>query len=211
MLDFTEPNTCVGENLTTDDNGRLRIQPWAVPRLVADVRALSGADGKIYETIALPGKLLIDQKVRWRNDTPLSQQMMVRVIRASKSWLVSAPNAIQFRDRWTWAVDTEPVPPITSGTYNSQVGSAIDTGTNTVAEPNPGRQWCWSDVNCEDEWMPYPLLPGSTFSAWYRAYVWTPPPFSDNANKNAPVHTASAGWTRIQLWAFGMQGSVVTG
>jgi hypothetical protein len=41
--------------------------------------------------------------------------------------------------------------------------------------------------------------------------VWTPPPWSSNANKNAPEHQAAANYTRIQLLAFPQQGDVVVG
>ena len=212
-LDFTEPNVCIDENLTTDDAGLLRLESWSVPRLVADVRAMSGGDGTLAPEQALPGKLLIDQQVGWRNTTPLEAMVLIRVVRASKRWLVSNPNAIQFRDRWTYIMDTDdltPTMPVTTGIYNSQVGSAMDVGTNSVAEPNPGQQWVWSDANCADEWVG-PVQPGEKLNVWYRCYVWTPPPFSDNANKNSPKHEAYAGWARIMLTAFPTQGSVVTG
>ena len=210
-ITFSEPNVCVGENLTTDEAGVLRLEPWSVPRLVADVKANSGGDTtSLMPSTSLPGKLLIEQKVLWRNDTPTLQSMLIRVIRGPKYWLTSSPNAIQFRDRWSYAVDYEPEPPTTIGIFNSQVGSALDTGTNTVAEPLPGRQWMWADANTADEWV-RPLEPGQQLNVWYRCYVWTPPPFSDNANKNSPQHEAAANWTRIQLIAFPNQGSVVAG
>lgn len=212
-LDYTEPNVCVDENLITDDAGLLRLQQWSVPRLVADVRAMSGGDGKLAPEQALPGKLMIDQRVSWRNDTPLESMVLIRVIRASKRWIVSNPNAIQFRDRWTYVIDRDdltPTTPVTTGIYNSQVGSAMDIGTNSVAEPLPGRQWCWAEANCSDEWVG-PVPSGERINLWYRCYVWTPPPYSDNANKNSPIHEAYAGWARIQLMAYPQQGTVVTG
>lgn len=211
ILEYTELNVCIGENLTTDDTGQLRMQPWAVPRLVADVRALSGGDGKVFPTIMLPGKLLINQKVAWRNDSPLEQTVLIRVTRGPRYWLTSNPNAIQFRDRWTYAVDTEPSPPLTSSIFNGQTGSAIDLGTNSVAEPEPGQQWMWTDINSSDEWIAQPLAPDQLFTMWYRCYVWTPPPWSNNANKNSPKHEAYANWTRLQLMSFPQQGTVVTG
>ena len=212
-LDYVEPRVCLDENLTTDGVGLPHLELWSVPRLVADVVAVSGGDGTLFPEQALPGKLLINQKVGWRNETPLDSMVLIRVTRASKSWVLSNPNAIQFRDRWTYVIDQDdltPSEPVTTGIYNSQVGSAIDVGTNSVAEPNPGVQWVWSDVNCSDEWVG-PVTPGDKLNVWYRCYVWTPPPFSDNGNKNSPIHKASAGWTRIQLIAFPGQGTVVTG
>lgn len=212
-LDFTEPNVCVDENLTTDASGLLILQPWSVPRLVADVRAASGADGTLFPEQSLPGKLLIDQRLGWRNDSPLEAMVLIRVVRASKSWITSNPNAIQFRDRWTYTIDEDdvtPSPPVVTGIYNSQVGSAIDVGSNAVAEPNPGKQWVWTDANSADE-LVGPVAPGEKLNVWYRAYVWTPSPYSDNANKNSPQHVANAGWARIRLRAFPTQGNLVTG
>lgn len=212
VLDFTEPNVCIGENLTTDDAGLLRMQPWAVPRPVVDVKAVSSdGDGTVLPATVLPGRLLINQKVSWKNDTPIEQGVLISVTRASREWIVSNPNAIQYRDRWSYAVDAEPAVPVTSGIFNSQCGSSIDLGTNSVAEPQPGKQWMWAPANCADEWVPYPIAPGETLNVWYRCYLWTPPPWSDNANKNAPEHVARAKWARIELWAFPQQGTVVTG
>lgn len=211
ISDFTEPNVCAGENIVIDDGGNPRIAGYAIPRLVVDVRAgAQDGTGKMYSTTALPGKLLIDQKVSWRNDAPLPREVLIRITRGSKRWIVSSPNAIQFRDKWTHAIDAEPSIPYTTTNFNSQVGSAIDFGTNSVAEPNPGKQWTWVDANSSDE-IVGPVPPESRISLHYRCYVWTPPPWSDNANKNQPLNQAFANWTRIQLIALPTQGTVVSG
>lgn len=211
-LNFTEPNVCIGENLTTDEAGLLRLEPHAIVRLVRDVKALSNdGDGKVYPSIITPGKLLINQRLEWKNTTPLEQDVLIRVVRAPRDLIVSNPNAIQFRDRWSYTVDAEPAVPVTTGYFNSQQGWGWDLGTNSVAEPEPGKQWVWFPVSCADEWVPYSIQPGQTFRMWYRCYVWTPPPWSDNANKNAPEHIARARWTRCQLWAYPTQGTVVKG
>lgn len=212
ITEFTEPNVCIGENLTTDDAGQLRLQPWAVPRLVADVRAMAAdGDRKVYPNITQPGKLLIDQKLYWRNDTPLPATVLIRITRGPRYWLTSNPNAIQFKDNWTYARDAEPSVPLTTSIAGGLSGSAIDLGTNSVAEPNPGRQWMWTDINTHDEWVPYDIEPNQQFAVWYRCYLWTPPPWSNNANKNSPKHEAAANWARLSLMAFPQQGSVVTG
>lgn len=207
---WTGPSVCTDEHLVADDAGLLRLQKWSVPRLVADVKANSRADGTMEQSIALPGKLLIETTAGWTNDAPVDMMVLIRVIRCWKSWLTSNPNAIQFRDRWTWALDRTPTVPVTTGVFNSQTGSAIDLGTNSVAEPNPGRQWVWTPVTMADEWVG-PITPKQRFNLHYRAYVWTPPPWSDNANKNSPQHEAAAHYTRVQLIAFPQQGDVVVG
>lgn len=210
-MDWIEPRTCIDENLTVDDNGALCMRPWAVPRLVRDVKAnAASVSAASFPQAVMPGFLLMDQKVGWINDSPLECDVLIRVVRSPKEWITSNPNAIQFRDRWSHAVDTDPVVPVTTGIYNSQTGSAIDLGTNTVAEPMPGKQWVWVGSGISDEWV-YSVAPGAKLNVWYRCYVWTPPPWSDNANKNSPVHSAKAPYTRIQLMAMPGQGTLVTG
>jgi hypothetical protein len=211
VSNWAGPTVCTDEHINIDDGGLLRLEPWSVPRLVWDTRTDSRADGQLKQSIALPGKLLIETNApTWTNTSPVDQMVLIRVIRCWKSWLVSNPNAIQFRDRWTWALDRAPAVPVTTGVFNSQTGSAIDVGTNTVAEPNPGREWVWTPVTMSDEWVG-PLTPGQQINLHYRAYVWTPPPWSSNANKANPQHEAAGRYTRIQLLAFPTQGSVVTG
>ncbi|ADX31953.1 hypothetical protein TPA2_gp39 [Tsukamurella phage TPA2] len=201
---------CIDENLDIGGGGALKLRPWSVPRLVVDEIALSGGDGPVYALTSLPGRLLIDKAVTWTNDSPLPQVVLVRITRGSREWLTSNPNALQLRDRWSYAYDKAPERPVTTGQYNSQVGSAIDTGTNTVSEPNYGRHWCSMDAHSSDEWL-RPVLPGETVNLWYQAWLWTPPPWSDNANKTNPQHNFKAGYTRIQLIAFPQQGTVVAG
>lgn len=210
------PTICVGENLTVNDDGQLEMAPWSVPRNLIDVMAKSGADtDALPATIALPGRLLIDKKVQWTNDTPVDHDVRIEVTRRWKRWTVSNPNAIEFRDRWAWTITVAdspivmPVEPVVSGISNGITGSAGDVGTNTVAEPNPGVFYNWWGTNTSEEWPLRTVSPGETLSIWYRAYVWTPPPFSDNANKNSPVHQVEAGWTRITLMGFPAQGPLV--
>lgn len=207
---------CVSENLIVGDDGLLRLAPWSQPQHVVDEIARSGADGKLMETQSLPGKLLITKQVQWTNDTPVAHQVCIRITRRHRFWITSNPNAVQFRDRWATAITPKgssfvtPADPLTSGIYNGQVGSAEDTGTNTVAEPNPGKYYHWWGTTSADEWSD-PVEPGDTLALWYKMFVWTPPPFSDNANKNNPVHFAEAGYSRIEMIAHPDQGKLVAG
>lgn len=213
-------SVCLGENLTTDADDRLRLAPWSVPRNLVDEIIRSGGDtAAMPESITLPGRLLMDKQVSWTNDSPVAHDIRVEVTRRWKRWLVSNPNAIEFRDRWTNAISPAgtaaadivvPEEPVTTGIFNSQAGSAEDTGTNTVAEPNPGLFYHWWPTNTAEEWLG-PIQPGETLSIWYRMYVWTPRPFSDDANKNSPAHQVEAGWSRLALMGFPEQGALVTG
>lgn len=207
---------CVGENLAINVSGQLELAPWSVPRNLVDVIGGSGSDtNQLPSTTTLPGRLLINIEVAWLNDTPVDHDIRVEVTRRWKRWVTSNPNAIQFRDRWTSTITPAglatviPQQPVVSGLYNSITGSAGDIGTNTVAEPNPGVIYGWWDTNTAEEWLG-PVKPGEVLSLWYQMYVWTPPPFSDNANKNAPNHQAEGGWARVGLMGFPKQGPLVT-
>jgi hypothetical protein len=192
---------CVSDAMTITRGGVLRAAPWSVPRLAVDKLARSGGDGPLLRETTLPGKLLVDQPTHWRNITPIPHMVLIRITRRYKNIITSNPNAIQFRDRWTWAIDSPAREPITSGLFNGQVGLANDVGTDTVAEPMPGMYWLWWGTTTADEWVG-PINPGQKLNMWYRGYVWTPPGWSDNANKNAPRHEAYAGWSRIQMIVF---------
>ena len=172
---------------------------------------MASGDGAVVSTQSLPGVLRLDLKLSWQNDTPLPQGIKILINRGSRTTVVSNPNAIQYRDRWTWAIDGPASRPITTSVSQGRMGSSLDVQTNTVSEPNPGKFWSWDDVNSVEEWVPRELEPEEQLNVWYQCYVWTPPPWSDNANKNSPEHIARAGWVRGMLWADPVQGSVVSG
>lgn len=207
----------MAENLVVGADGKLRLAPWSRPRNVADVIASSSADTtKLLKTDTLPGLLMIDRQVKWTNDSPVTHRVRVEITRRWRRYVTSNPNAVQFRDRWSSAITPKgtapnaPAEPVTSGILNGQVGGAGDIGSNSVAEPLPGKYHFWWGTTTSEEWLG-PLEPGDTLRLWYRQYVWTPPPWSDNANKNAPSHEAESGWARIQLMAFPQQGKLVSG
>jgi hypothetical protein len=211
---------CIGQNLTVDSQGRLQMAPWSTPQLLYDVIAPSIGDGTIDETTASPGKLLVSQQLSWVNTTPVNYGLLIRVIRRYKQWVTSNPNAIEFNDRWTWQINSPVSPPTTEGIYNGLSGSAGDVGTNSIAMPNPGVFYHWWGTTTADEWVWEPVngtqqsvnAPvGDTFNFWYQCYVWTPPPWSNNANLNSPQHAVSVGYTRIQLIGFPTQGPLVQG
>ena len=150
--DWTEPNVCIDENLTVTVDGRLQLARWSVPRLVQDVMIKSSSDGKFSEPqVVLPGVLMMDQQIVWKNDSPLPASLLISVTRGTRSWVTSNPNAIQIRDRWTRTVDRQPDMPVVTSISNGRTGSAIDLGTNSVAEPNKGKHWLWMGAHDSDE------------------------------------------------------------
>lgn len=209
-MDWTWPNVCTSANLAISDDGLLRLNPLTVLQPVVDVVAKSSGDGKMVYTpdIAAP-KVLIEKKLAWSNDLSLDATLLVRVTRGPRSIKVSQPNAIQIRDRYTTAINTDAGEPQLTGYYNSQFGASIDLGTNSTAEPNPGRYWLWEDAHVEEEW--FDIDSGQDFAFWYRCGAWTPEPWSDNANAGNPEHTVSVQYTRIQFIAFPKQDDLVVG
>ena len=209
-MDWTWPNVCTSANLTVSDDGLLRLNPMTGMRAVADVVAKSTGDGKIAFTpdIAAP-KVLIETKLAWSNDLGLDVMLLLRIIRGPRSIKTSQPNAIQVRDRFTHAIDAPAGEPTLTGYYSSQFGAGADMGTNSVAEPQPGRLWLWEDSHIEEEM--FDIDAGQDFALWYRCAAWTPEPWSDNANRSNPEHTVSVGYTRLQLIVFPKQDGLVVG
>lgn len=199
---------CVSRNLKIA-SGALGIEKWSTVRHVADQTFVSVGDGAFSNITTLPGKLMIDGAVSWTSDSPLDTLVLMRVQRARRDWLVSQPNAVQIRDRWTYTLDgTTPAVPNTSTLLQSQVGGAMDYSTNTTGTPMQGRYWQFLDPQLTEDWIG-PVPPGATLRVRYRAYLWTPPPWSNNANNNSPVHEAYIRDTRIQLLAFPTQDTEV--
>lgn len=209
-MDWTWPNVCTSGNLAVSDDKKLRLNPATLIRPVRDVVATSSGDGKMVYTpdIAAP-KVLIEQKLAWSNDLGLDVALRVIIVRGTRNLKTSQPNYIQLRDRYTTAINAEAGEPELTGYYNSQCGAGIDLGTNSTAEPNPGRYWVWWDGRMEDDW--FDIDAGDDFALWYRCAAWTPEPWSDNANSGNPEHTVAAKYTRLLLLAYPKQDGLVVG
>lgn len=192
------------------DGGELSIEKWTLPRHVHDATYTSTGDGSFTALETLPGKLMVDSGIiTWTSDSPLPARVLLRLHRAYRSLLVSNPNAAQIRDRYTYTLNgTAPRLPDTSSTYQGQTGAAIDLSANFQGTPYIGRYWVHEDAAIIEDWLG-PVPPGGQLKIWYRSYLWTPPPFSNNANGGSPQHEAFARSARIQLIAFPQQDTAV--
>jgi hypothetical protein len=192
----------------------LGIEKWSVPRHVADVTANSIGDGVFTSQTILPGKLMIDQQVNWTSDSPIDAMILLRINRGYRDWVISNPNAIQIRDRWTYKIGVGPQTPIVpdpSSVLQAQHGAALDLSSNSVAQPIAGLMWDFQDMHITEDWIG-PVPAGQTIAVRYRCYMWTPPPWSNNANNNIPIHECRVRNARIQFMAFPTQDTaVVTG
>lgn len=201
---------CVSQNFGID-GGVLSIQPWSTARVVFDTTFNSVGDGSFGAQISPPGKLMIDSGIQsWTSDSPLPCRLLFRVQRAYRDVRVSNPNAVQIRDRWTTSLSgTNPPIPDTASTFQGQTGAALDHSANSVGLPYAGQYWVFEDAGIVEDWFG-PLPAGGVFKFWYRANLWTPPPWSNNANANDPYHTANIRSTRIQIMAFPAADPAVT-
>lgn len=202
---------CVSQNLDITA-GVLGIEPWSIPRHVHDVTYNSTGDGAFSAQTTLPGKLMIDSGViSWTNTAPLDAFVLLRLQRAYRNWQTSNPNAVQIRDRYTYAIGGEdPRTPDPTSVYTGHSGSAMDVGAQFNGTPYIGLYWEWEDGTLVEDWLG-PIGPGQVLKLWYRCYLWTPPPWSNNANNNSPQHSASVRNTRIQLIAFPTQDGDIVG
>lgn len=195
------PEVCTSRNLDITLPA-LALEPWSAPRMVNQVTAASIADGAISSSglVSQPGRLLIDTSISWTSDSPLDSMMRLVVIRDYRSIVVSNPNAVQIWDSWNYAIDTTARTPDSYNLVNSLCTLGIDVGTNNVAQPYAGVMSQDYPATASEEW--YTLPAGATLNIKYRCYVWTPPPWSNNANANSPTHSASVRGVKLRLWAF---------
>lgn len=201
--------TCITRN-TNIDGGILSIEPWSTPRHVFDTTFNSVGDGAVTQQTTLPGKLMIDSGIQtWTNTSPLDARILVRIQRAYRDFHTSNPNYIQIRDRYTYAIGgADPRVPDPSSTYHGATGGAMDLATFPDGTPFAGQLWNYEDPSLLEDWLG-PVPPGADFKIWYQCYLWTPPPWSNNANNNSPLHDANVRNTRIQLMAFPTQDTAV--
>ena len=201
--------TCVSRNMGIDGNV-LSIEQWSTPRIVHDTTYNSTGDGAFTAQTTLPGKLMIDSGIiSWTNSGPLDAMVLLRIQRAYRNWVVSNPNYVQIRDRYTTAIGgDDPRVPDTSSTYHGQSGGSLDVGLLYTGATIIGKYWDWEDGTLLEDWVG-PVPAGEVLKVWYRCYLWTPPPWSNNANNGSPEHSASVRSSRIRLMAFPTQDTAV--
>ncbi|WP_280420636.1 DUF7172 family protein [Nocardia carnea] len=195
------PQVCVDRNLSITA-GQLGIEPWATPRLVAQQTVTATSDGTITGAglTAQPGRLTVNAQTSWVSDSPLPAQMRLQVIRPYRTIISSNPNVVQIWDSWRLGVDQAAEVPANYGLVNSLCTLGMDHGTNTSGQPRYMRLHQDYPTSASEEWIELPA--GSTLNVHYRAYIWTPPPFSNNASANQPLHEAYARGVTLRLWAF---------
>lgn len=195
------PQVCVGRDLKVTA-GVLGIEKWAAPRMVSQVSATSTGDGSITGNglTTQPGRLMIDASISWTSDSPLPLTMRLEVIRAYRTIIVSNPNVIQIWDSWFTAVDAAARTPDNYSAANGLTTLGLDAGTDNSSQPVKGVVSQDYPISATEDWITLPA--GSTLNVKYRAYCWTPPPWSNNANANSPVHEADARSVKLRLWAY---------
>lgn len=202
------PQVCTSRNLAITA-GQLGLEKWSVPRMVAQTSATSTGDGAITGSglPTQPGRLMIDTGLTWMSDSPLPSMMRLQVIRSYRTIVTSNPNAVQIWDSWRIGIGQPAATPDSYGLVNSLCTLGIDHGTNSSALPNYARVHQDYPATATEEWIELPA--GVEIDINYRCYVWTPPPWSNNASANSPLHEAYSRGVNLRLWAFPMPDGAV--
>lgn len=195
------PKVCLDRNHAII-GGKLALAPWSRPRLVAQVSASSSADGAISSAglTTQPGRQLINATIGWTNTGPLTALVQLLVIRPYRTIITSNPNVVEMWDRWTTAVNKTPAEPNSYALVNSLLTLGPDVGTDNAAQPYYARIHQDYPATCSEEW--FELASGDTLNVWFRTYVWTPMPWSNNASANNPLHEAHARGVKLRLLAY---------
>nr|WP_280505821.1 hypothetical protein [Nocardia farcinica] len=177
--------------------------------MVAQASAASTDDGSIGTSgISTPtGRPLVNTGLTWMSDSPLPLMMRLQVIRSYRTIVTSNPNAVEIWDSWRIGVGQPAADPTSYGLVNSICRLAIDHGTNSSALPNYARVHQDYPATASEEWVELPA--GEEIDINYRCFVWTPPPWSNNASANSPLHEVYARGVKLRLWAFPMADETV--
>ncbi|WP_458793913.1 DUF7172 family protein [Nocardia nova] len=202
------PQVCTSRNLSISA-GVLGIEKWSVPRMVGQVTATSTGDGPITGNglTSQPGQLMIDTSISWVSDSPLPSMVKLEIIRQYRTIICSNPNVIQIWDSWTTAIDATARTPDNYSAANGLSTFGFDAGTDNASQPVKGLISQDYPVTATEDWIEVPA--SSTLNVKYRCYVWTPPPWSNNANANSPTHEADSRGVKLRLWAYPMADQAV--
>lgn len=162
--------------------------------------------GRITE---LPGMRISSAYVQVWNSYGVPLRMMVRAQRPTIALNVSNPNAAQVRSKWAYKVTDEAIMdpnhvnwlPDPSQDFDLQVGVSMDAGASNGGVPTRGVIMRAYPPASLEEPVPAVVQPGQHITVWFASYLWTPPPWSDNANNNNPKHTIETyGYSIIDLY-----------
>lgn len=190
---------------TGDGNHGAQAPQGVVPRAEADE-----VDNNL--------KIMIDQRVHWRNDYGVPVTVQVQIQRARRTMLLSAPNYAFIRERYTHRVGTDlltnvlaPEPDPTE-VWDTEWGGGIDVGVKRaegVADgwtPNYGQ---YRSSAPESSLMLEPVAVGArqSIDVRYRAalitpYTWWQP--SAYEKESDFVARAEAFSNTILVWAYPM-------
>lgn len=202
---------CVSKNLTAD-NGQLGLARQALATLETVHEWLIEDPGSLYlppssGVTTLPGFVAADNLLNWTNTYTLPCSYLVQIQRGPVEASVSNPNVLQRRDRVTYRVtapgdyDFMPPDPDPSYVFDDQFTVGLDRSTNNSAVPLAGVLRVARNRSLQ-EILIGPVGPAHQVVLAYRAIIWTPPPYANNANAGTPVlginqHTVSVRVFRI--------------
>lgn len=178
---------CVSDAFTIVD-GALGLAAWTGAEFY---RRRVGAEVTLTQTGAiptLPGIELWDMVEVAVNEAHVNRLAVFRLQRPIITLIVPQPNAMQVRDRWEVRVAPRGgVPDIpgalemsTAQVYNGAWTASADSGTFSNGTTRKGRMYRHFPGPMVDVQVTVP--PDHTAAIRWMGYVWTPPPWSNNAD-----------------------------
>lgn len=184
---------CIGPNLGTDSDGALMLSDTAYVTPVWNY--VSTGPGRMTDFgTTLPGQEMESGSHEVTNDADVARPLMVVWSRPPVYLRVAQPNAVQVRMKATVESGSRLPPestPNPSASYDAAFTAGTDVDTDDEGTPVFGhytRAWpggCYRTVEIID--------PGDKARFSWSTYVWSPPPWSNNASDNNPLQVASVG------------------
>lgn len=193
---------CVSDAFTVVD-GALGLAAWT-----GAVIALREQEQISYEwpdwsgITSLPGEPLWDHEIVAVNDAPSARLAVFRLQRPySTMFEVPQPNAMQMRDGWAYRVGPGVTAPPVSVVedYNGAWTASADSGTFSDGTTRKGRLIRYFPGSMVDVQVHVPA--GETVALRWAGWVWTPPPWSNNADDGNGRGKYVIGYTlRTLMW-----------
>lgn len=192
-------DVCVSEDFTVDGAGQLSIAAHTRMSHVSTLSAAPVSRRKTWSEIALPGDRMWFLQSQVVNTSPVDRPVMFRLNRPYVFLSPAQPNAIQLRDKWETEVGASPIAPAVDVTesYNGVWTASVDSGP-PGGSPQRGRTFpYWPGVMVAETVM---VPAGESAVLSWAGYVWTPPPWSNNANEGNEDCWYECGQPFVSSW-----------
>lgn len=193
---------CVSDAFTVTD-GALGLAAWTGAVIESrEIEEISYEWPGMTGITSLPGEALWDHTVIGTNTAGVARLAVFRLQRPYSTMLeVPQPNAMQMRDAWAYRVGPNVTAPNVSVVedYNGAWTASADSGTFSDGTTRKGRLYLYFPGSMVDVQVRVPA--GEQVALRWRGYIWTPPPWSNNADNGNGQGKYIVGYTlRTLMW-----------